>query len=89
MFVEYNGRKEVKGLKEKLYNNYSDTVFKTNKNFNLRPRMYAIPLKDNDTLSDLVLRDNSDITNDLVYADCYVLYLGMTSGPSRKMCTMC
>ena len=61
MFAECNGRKEVDFLKKIIYKNYQNTVFKTNKNFSLRAKMFSMPLKNNDTLSDLLLKDNSDL----------------------------
>ena len=88
MFVECNGRSEIKTLKRILYENYKDTVFKTNKYFNLRAKMFSNALNDEDTVSDLVLRENSELINDMKYPDCYVLYLGMTSKPPSK-CIMC
>ena len=50
MFAECDGRKEVYFLKDIIYKNYKDTVFKTHKNFNLRAKMFSMPLNNNDTL---------------------------------------
>ena len=88
LFVECNGRSEIKTLKRNLYEKYKDTVFKTNKYVNLRAKMFSSGLNDEDTVSDLILRENSELINDMKYPDCYVLYLGMTSKPPPK-CTMC
>ena len=84
MFAECDGRKEVYFLKDIIYKNYKDTVFKTHKNFNLRAKMFSMPLKNNDTLSDLILKENSEILNDIQFPACYVLYLGMISDHTSK-----
>ena len=87
MFAECNGKKTIKDLKKIVYKNYP-AVFMTNSNFNLRTKMYSTSLKDNDVLSELILKKNSSVDMDKQYTDCYVLLLGMMPTNTKKMCTM-